>query len=125
MSMNCEVILRWDATPGQLRAVGAALWGWCNRAAGDQEAFQYLNNQGLADLIAGELPRANWTLRQAERRGVHFRVGGEARLDRQATIDSLRREIPLEGVADVVIDGTGWNPVVRESPLCATLQGQP
>jgi hypothetical protein len=34
MPINCEIILQWGATPEQVRAVGAALWHWCTRAAG-------------------------------------------------------------------------------------------
>ncbi len=56
MSINCEVTLRWDATPEQQRALGHALWAWCNRAAGGADNYQYLDNQGLADLLAGTLP---------------------------------------------------------------------
>jgi hypothetical protein len=35
MSMNCDVILQWSATPAELTDLGAALWRWCNRTAGD------------------------------------------------------------------------------------------
>lgn len=109
MPVNCEVILRWDATPEQLAAVGSALWRWCNRTAGAAGIYQYLDNQALADLIAGQLPETSQTPWQADQRGVGFRVRDETSLDRQATIDSLRREIPPEGVQDVVVDGQSWN----------------
>ena len=105
MSINCDVILQWSATPGQLTALGGALWRWCNRTAGTTGIYQYLDNQALADLIAGQLPASN----QSERRGVHFRVRGEASHDRQAAIDSLRREIPAEGIEDIVVEGKSWN----------------
>ena len=52
MSITCDVILQWGATPEQLRALGAALWRWCDRTAGDTGIYQYLDNQALADLIA-------------------------------------------------------------------------
>jgi hypothetical protein len=93
MSKNCDVILQWSATPEQLRALGTALWRWCNRAAGNTGIYQYLDNQALADLIAGKLPASS----QTEGRGVHLWVRDEASPDRQATIDSLRREIPAKG----------------------------
>jgi len=109
MSINCDIILQWSATPEQLTALGAALWRWYNRAAGNTGIYQQLDNQALADLIAGKLPASSPTLRQAERGGVHFRVRDEASQDRQATIDSLRREIPTQGVEDIVVDGTSWN----------------
>ncbi len=56
MSINCEVVLRWEATPEQNRALGAALWGWCNRTAGNAGIYPYLDNQPLADLLAGRFP---------------------------------------------------------------------
>ncbi len=109
MSVNCDVILRWSATPGQLRAVGSALWLWCNRTAGNAGIYQYLDSQALADLIAGRLPGANETPRQDDGRGAHFRVRDEASQNRQESIDRLRRELPAEGVEDVVVDGVSWN----------------
>jgi hypothetical protein len=105
MSINCDVVLQWSAPPEQLRALGDALWRWCTRAAGDTGIYRYLDNQALADLIAGTLPASS----QTERRGVHFRVRDEASHDRQGTIDSLRREISAEDVEDIVVAGTSWN----------------
>jgi hypothetical protein len=45
MSMNCDIILQWSATPAELTDLGAALWRWCNRTAGDTGIYQYLDNQ--------------------------------------------------------------------------------
>src|SRR5438045_3899384 len=98
MSITCEVILPWAATPAQLTAVGAALWRWCTRAARDTGIYKFLENQALADLIAGKHPVSSHRPRPAGRRGVHFTVWDETSQDRQATIDSLRREIPATGV---------------------------
>jgi hypothetical protein len=109
MSITCDVILQWGATPEQLTALGAALWRWCTRAAGTTGIYPYLDNQALADLLAGKFPASSQTSRQAERRGVHFRVREEAPHNRQATIDSLRREIPAKGVEDLLVDGKSWN----------------
>ena len=108
MSMNCEIILQWSATPDQLTALGAALWRWCNRAAGNSGIYQYLDNQALADLIAGKLPASSQTPGQAERRGVHFRFRDEVSQDRRATIDSLRREVPTKGVEDILVENKSW-----------------
>jgi hypothetical protein len=36
-----------------------------------------------------------------ERRGVHFQIRDNASRDRQATIDSLRLEIPVKGLEDI------------------------
>ena len=109
MSINCDIILQWSATPEQLTALGAALWRWCIRAAGNTGIYQYLDNQALADLIAGKFPSSSGqTPRQPERRGVHVRVRDEASSDRRATLDSLRRELPAQGVEDIVVDGKSW-----------------
>ncbi len=105
MPVHHEVILRWDATPEQLSAVGTGLWRWCVRAAADGGLYQYLDDQPLADLIAGTLPRSG----RSGTRGVHFRVRGEASPSRRATTDGLRREIPAQGVDDILIDGVSWN----------------
>jgi hypothetical protein len=121
MSVNCDVILQWSATPDQLTAVGTALWRWCNRAAGDAGIYQYLDNQALADLIAGKHPGSSQTQWQAERRGVRFSVGDEASHDRLASIESLRREIPVNGVEDILVDGTSWDLVESKDQPCVTL----
>jgi len=99
MSVHCDVILRGSATPGQLAAVGAGLWRWCRLTAGNTGVYQHLDSQALADLIAGRMPA----------RGLHFRVLDEASQDRQATLDSLHRELPADGIEDLVVEGTSWN----------------
>ena len=109
MSIHFDVIIQPSATPAQLTALGAALWRWCTRAAGDTGIYRYLDNQPLADLIAGKFPASNLTPRQAGPGGLHFRVRDEASQDRRATVDSLRREIPGQGVADIVVDGKSWD----------------
>ncbi len=109
MTMSCDIILQWGATPEQLAALGAALWRWGNRATGAGGIYQHLDNQPLADLIAGKLPASNPTPWRGDRRSVHFWLRGDASPDRAAIIDSLRREIPAEGVEDVVINGKSWN----------------
>jgi hypothetical protein len=109
MPINCDVILQWNATPAQLSALGAALWRWCSGTAKDTGIYHYLDNQALADLIAGRLPTTTQTPWQAERRGVHFRVRDEASPDRLAAIAGLRREMPAEGIEDILVDGKSWN----------------
>ncbi len=106
MAIDCDVILRWTATPEQLRALGSALWRWCNRPARGTDVYQYLNNQPLADLIAGKMPTSNQMPQSVDQRGVHFRFRTEASPDRQAIIDSLRRHLPTSGVEAIVVDGT-------------------
>jgi len=116
MSIYCHVILKPGATPGQLSALGAALWRWCTGAAGGTGIYQYLDNQALADLIAGQLPAPDRTARPAERRGVRFRVRDGAFRDRRAALDSLRREIPAQGVEEVMADGVSWRAVGSKDP---------
>jgi hypothetical protein len=107
--MNCNVILQWTATPEQLSALGAALWRWCNRAAEGVSIYQNLDNQALADLIAGKLPASSPRPRQVGRWGVNFWVCDEGCSDRHATIARLRRELPAQGVEDIVVDGRSWD----------------
>ena len=109
MSIDCEIILRWSATPEQLTAVGGALWRWCNGSAEPGGIYGSLDNQTLADLIAGRLPVSGQAPWRAERRGLHLWVRDEASPDRRATIDRLRREIPAQGVEDIVVDGKSWS----------------
>lgn len=101
MFMNCEIILRWSATPEQLTALGTALWRRCTRAGETTGIYQYLDNQALADLIAGKLPASSQFPCWTDRRSVHVRVQGKAFPNPQATIDSLRGEIPVEAVEDI------------------------
>jgi hypothetical protein len=118
MSINCDLILHWSATPGQLTALGAALWRWCNRAAGNTGIYQCLDNQALADLIAGRLPVSS----QTERRGVHLWLRDAVSDDRQATIESLRRGVPAKGIEDIFVDGASWSQAELEDGMCVTAQ---
>ena len=105
MSINCAVILRWGATSEQLKGLGAALWRWCSGPVGGASNFEYIDNQALADLVAGKLPESD----QTERRGVPFKLRDELSPHRRASIVRLRREIPAAGVEDVVVDGRSWD----------------
>ncbi len=122
MSVTCDVIVQWSATPEQLAVLGTALWRWCVRTAGDTGIYQYLDNQALADLIAGKLPVSSQPPLYTDRRGVHFRVRDEASQDRQATLDGLRRELPAGGIEDVLIAGTSWTSVESEGHRGPTLE---
>lgn len=122
MSVTCDIIVDWDATREQLAALGSALWRWCNHTAGNTGIYQYLDNQALADLIAGKLPVSSQPPLYADRRGVHFLVRDEASQDRRATLDSLRRELPAGGIEDVVVDGISWNSVESEGRTGPTLE---
>jgi hypothetical protein len=117
MSINCDVILHWSVTPPQLTALGTALWRWCNHTAGDTGIYRRLDNQALADLIAGRLPASYDAPRQAGRWRMHFWVRDEASQDRLATVESLRRDMPTQGIEDIVVDGTSWNSVKQKDDV--------
>jgi hypothetical protein len=105
MSINCTISLRWDSTPEQQRALGAALWHWCHRAVRSVGMYPYLDNQALADLLAGRLPASGATGWDAGLPYVQFTVPGDPARDGEATLESLRRGIPGAGVAEVWVDG--------------------
>jgi len=109
MSLRCQVVLKGSASPEQLSTLGGALWGWCNRAAGESAIYQYVDNQLLADLIAGKFPVSSSQSGVADHRGLCFRVRGQASQDFRPTVDSLRRALPGQAVEDIVIDGVSWN----------------
>jgi hypothetical protein len=105
MSINCTVILRWDSTLAQQRALGAALWHWCNGASGNGGMYAYLDNQALADLLAGRLPASESAAWDSGLPRVSFSVPGNPARDGAATLESLRQAILDEGVAEVCVDG--------------------
>jgi hypothetical protein len=82
--------------------------------AGGAGIYQYLDNQALANLIAGRLPVSSRPPREADWRGVPVRVRDEASRDYQATLDGLRRELRAGGIEDVVVEGISWNSVESE-----------
>jgi hypothetical protein len=108
MAITCDVILQWSATPEQLTNLGTALWRWGCRAAGATAIYQHLDNQPLADLIAGKLPPSSNVSSQIDQRGFHFRFRIEACDHRLATMDWLRREMLTAGVEDIIVDGASW-----------------
>jgi hypothetical protein len=109
MALSCEVLMKKSATPEQLSALGAALWGWCNQGAGGSAVFQYVNNQVLADLMAGKFPVSNHWSREASPLSLRFNVRGNTSRDFRPTVNSLRRDLPVLAIEDIVIDGVSWN----------------
>jgi hypothetical protein len=107
MTTNCDLVLRWEATPEQLATLGTALWQWCTRQGG-ADIYPHLDNQPLADLIAGRHPNPGQTPRGGPAPVSHFRFRGQPSHDRQATIACLRRDLPAGGVEDVLVDGKSW-----------------
>jgi hypothetical protein len=122
VSIYCHVVLSRSATAGQLTAVGTALWEWCTGAANGRGIYQYLDNQALADLVAGRLPAADPAARTADRWGVQFGVPDSAFLDRRAALHSLRRALPAAGVDAVRADSTRWSGAAPTLPARPTLE---
>jgi hypothetical protein len=123
MFMSCEVILRWDATPEQRRALGIALWPWCSRAAGSTDVHQHLHNPARADLLACQLPTAEPVALYAGLPRIQFLVQGDPARDRQSLLESLHRAIPRDAVADVRVDGISWCPAEATRRTTTAVQG--
>jgi hypothetical protein len=117
MSVQCDVILQPRATPEQLTALGTALWRWCIRATGDTGIYRLVNNQALADLMTGKLPASSHGDGD-----FHFRMRDEVSHGRQATIESLRREMPAKGVEDILVNGNSWNIVASKGEMTKLLR---
>jgi hypothetical protein len=107
MALECEVVLRWDSTPAQRRALGNALWTWCMRAGGKQ-IYQYLVNRALADLAVGQLPSCSQLTGDGHKPYAFFTVPGHSTHDRVAALEHLRQTLPSQEIADVRIGGAGW-----------------
>lgn len=107
VDVMCDVILMRSATPPQIAALGDALWRWSGNAAAATSIYDRVNDQALSDLISGKVP-FSWN---GEPRGAHFKFWDRASKDRRTTIDRLRQEIPVAGVADVLVDGRSWSVV--------------
>lgn len=101
MKSACDIILKKHSTSAQRAALGAALWRWSSQDPWKPGIYQYMDNQILADLMAGKEQTAS-------QRACHFDLRETNTFDRQATIDSMRREIPPEAVADILVDGASW-----------------
>lgn len=110
MPIHCEVLLQWDSTPAQRRALGAVLWRWCGRATGKAGMYQYLDNQALADLIAGRLPAPGVSAWQAGLPRVQFLVPGNSAEEHASMLESLRQLRPDQGVAEVRVEGETLTP---------------
>ena len=67
--------------------------------------YPYLDNQALADLLAGRLPASGATGWDAGLPRVQFTVPCDPARDGEATLESLRRAILGEGVAEIRVEG--------------------
>jgi hypothetical protein len=67
--------------------------------------YPYLDNQALADLLAGRLPSSRATGWDAGLPCVQFTVPGDPARYGETTLESLRRAIPGEGVAEIRVEG--------------------
>jgi hypothetical protein len=106
MLMNCEVILRGDATPEQQRAVGVALWPLSTLAVGAADICRHFDNQALA----GQLLTTEAVTQYTGLPRVQFLVRGDPARDRESMLENLRRTIPCAGVVDVRVAGMSWRP---------------
>ncbi len=109
MSIPCDVIIGWNATPQQLATLGDDLWRWCSRSVGKAEMYQYLDSQALADLVAGRLPVSSQPPLHTDGQGVHFRVRDGVSPDRRATLEGLRGYLRSGAIQDILVDGTSWH----------------
>jgi hypothetical protein len=111
MSIRCVIFPRRDATPRQRRELGAALHRWYARESREHGMALYTNQQGINALLAGSWPPAEPRKGKAKskrRPPVLLDVRGGKHYNRQATIESLRKDIPASLVDDVLIDGRSW-----------------
>ncbi len=127
MPVPCELLPRLDATPGQLKQLGAALETWVRRELGNEGVLYSFDGEGLASLLGGEPPnplalrvtppneRVSWgQIRRdlgplASDRSLRFTVKDDPPWPRAKVIENLRRAIPAELVDDILIDGESWS----------------
>ena len=107
MSIQCDIVLQWSATPAQLTALGSR----------SVELVHVPHGGRLWRLpVPGQRCAGRPDRRQAARArpspwrtgppGIHLSVGDRRFVDRQAVIDFLRHELPAVGVERVAVDGT-------------------
>ena len=81
------------------------MWRWCIRAAGDTGIYPYLDNQALADLIAGKFPGFGATPI------ANFTVGGQ---DPAALVSVAAVNADGDARADLAVgSGAGQESFVR------------
>ena len=124
MPIDCDVILRDDATPEQLRALGRALWRWSLGTARQTSICGHVDNQTLADLIDGLLPARPECAGRGGPPGVRFRIRNESSDDRWVTADGLRRAVPADGLLDVLVAGRSWREASGEPVPVPPTTGQ-
>lgn len=108
MSINCDVFIRDRSTPEELKTLGNALWRWYSRSSGDEILCQSVDNQALADLLAGRVPSTRRSAHHVGQPYVSFRLRAATYADCAATFASLRSEVPAAQVSDIVVDGKSW-----------------
>lgn len=83
--------------------------------------YPYLDNQALADLLAGRLPASGAMGWGAGLPYVQFTVPGDPAREGEATLESLRRGIPGEGVAEIRVQGSSTRLADGATLLTATV----
>jgi hypothetical protein len=125
MLILCELHPRRDATPEQLKKLGAALGEWARRELGKGILYS-IDSKGLVSLLSGEptnplaleaaahhkdvpLERIRQDLGPlASDRSVRFTVKDEPHCSCDEVIESLREAIPSELVEDIFIGDVSW-----------------
>ena len=82
--------------------------------------YPYLDNQAFADLLVGRLPAPGVWTEQAGLPRVQFSIPGDSGRDRAAMLESLRRLLPNQAVAEVRVEGISGHLAKGESRTTAT-----
>lgn len=126
MPVVCELKVRQDLTPEQLKELGKALEAWATRERSNAGLLCWIDQEGLDSLLSGEPPTplglrvkqlnegVSWEkIRQdlgsvVSDRSLRFTVNDEPGCPRGQVIESLREAIPAELVEDVLINDVSW-----------------
>ena len=108
MSIQCDIVLQWSATPAQLTALGVLLWNWCMPHGGRLWRLPVPGQRCAGRPDRRQAARARPSPSRTGPPGIHLSVGDRRFVDRQAVIDFLRHELPAVGVERVAVDGTSW-----------------
>lgn len=126
MPLQCELRIRHDSTPDELKSLGMALKEWASRELGIEGVLFSIDPNGLTSLLGGEPPNplalqvathhegvSLERIRQdlgplASERSLRFTVKDEPHCTRDRVIESLRQAIPAELVEDILMDDVSW-----------------
>lgn len=125
------------ASEAKLKALGQALFKWCQSMAKNRGAIAYIDHQSLFDLMNGDLPTPfdlrstasiarilgrplsdmerkhsrefsrEW-FKDENARQVYIQVNKSSVLTRRALIESMQEFITAELVEDILVGGRSW-----------------